>query len=115
MTEGEFLLVGRAATERGVLPDAPVLVGLVGEGKRAARANYEVFNGDTRVGIISSGALSPTLGYPVAMAYVHPSVSALGTVVDVDIRGTRLSYTVTQLPFYRRDEELTMANPQELK
>jgi aminomethyltransferase len=100
--EGDF--VGRAATERGVSADAPVLVGLVGEGKRAARADYEVFVGDTRVGIITSGALSPTLGYPVAMAYVHPSVSAIGTVVDVDIRGTRLPYTVTQLPFYRREK-----------
>jgi aminomethyltransferase len=100
--EGDF--VGRAATERGVSEDAPVLVGLVGEGKRAARADYEVFNGDTRVGLITSGALSPTLGYPVAMAYVHPSVSTLGTVVDVDIRGTRIAYTVTQLPFYRREK-----------
>jgi len=100
--EGDF--VGRAATERGVPEDAPVLVGLVGEGKRAARADYEVFNGDTRVGLITSGALSPTLGYPVAMAYVHPSVSTLGTVVDVDIRGTRIAYTVTQLPFYRREK-----------
>jgi len=104
--EGDF--VGRAATERGVSADAPVLVGLVGEGKRAARADYEVFSRDARsdspVGVITSGALSPTLGYPVAMAYVHPSVSALGTVVDVDIRGTRLAYTVTQLPFYRREK-----------
>lgn len=100
--EGDF--VGRAATERGVSAEAPVLVGLAGEGKRAARANYEVFSGDTRVGIITSGALSPTLGYPVAMAYVHPSVSALGTVVDVDIRGTRLPYVVIQLPFYRREK-----------
>ncbi|GAB2816706.1 glycine cleavage system aminomethyltransferase GcvT [Alpinimonas psychrophila] len=104
--EGDF--VGRTAIERGVSADAPVLVGLVGEGKRAARANYEVFSAnasaDTRVGVITSGALSPTLGYPVAMAYVHPSVSALGTVVFVDIRGTRLPYTVTQLPFYRREK-----------
>jgi len=100
--EGDF--VGRAATERGVSADAPVLVGLVGEGKRAARADYEIFSGDTRVGIVTSGALSPTLGYPVAMAYVHPSVSSIGTVVDVDIRGTRLPYTVTQLPFYRREK-----------
>lgn len=100
--EGDFF--GRGATEHGVSADAPVLVGLVGEGKRAARADYEVFDGDSRVGVVTSGALSPTLGYPVAMAYVHPSVSALGTVVDVDIRGSRLAYTVTQLPFYRREK-----------
>lgn len=98
--EGEF--VGRAAAEKGVSADAPVLVGLVGDGKRAARADYEVYSGDTAVGVITSGALSPTLGYPIAMAFVHPSVSELGTIVDVDIRGTRLPYTVTALPFYSR-------------
>ncbi len=100
--EGDF--VGRAAVERGVSADAPVLVGLVGKGKRAARAYYEIFSGDTRVGVVTSGALSPTLAYPVAMAYVHPSVSAVGTVVDVDIRGTRFPYIVTELPFYRREK-----------
>ncbi|MDH6422964.1 aminomethyltransferase [Aurantimicrobium minutum] len=98
--EGDF--VGRTASEKGVSADAPVLVGLVGEGKRAARADYEIYSGDTKVGVITSGALSPTLEYPIAMAFVDPSVSELGTVVDVDIRGTRLPYTVTALPFYSR-------------
>lgn len=98
--EGDF--VGRAATEKGVSADAPVLVGLVGEGKRAARADYEVYSGENKVGVVTSGALSPTLEYPVAMAFVDPSVSELGTIVDVDIRGTRLPYTVTALPFYSR-------------
>ena len=98
--EGDF--VGRAAAEKGVAADAPVLVGLVGEGKRAARADYEVYSGDTKVGVITSGALSPTLEYPIAMAFVDPSVSEIGTVIDVDIRGTRLPYTVTALPFYSR-------------
>jgi aminomethyltransferase len=98
--DGDF--VGRAATEKGVPVDARVLVGLIGEGKRAARADYEVYSGDTAVGVVTSGALSPTLEYPVAMAYVDPEVSAVGTVIDVDIRGTRLPYTVTALPFYSR-------------
>ncbi|WP_298118832.1 glycine cleavage system aminomethyltransferase GcvT [uncultured Aurantimicrobium sp.] len=98
--EGDF--VGRAASEKGVSADAPVLVGLVGEGKRAARADYEVYSGENKVGVVTSGALSPTLEYPVAMAFVDPSVSELGSIVDVDIRGTRLPYTVTALPFYSR-------------
>ena len=98
--EGDF--VGRAASEKGVSADAPVLVGLVGEGKRAARADYEVYSGENKVGVVTSGALSPTLEYPVAMAFIDPSVSELGSIVDVDIRGTRLPYTVTALPFYSR-------------
>jgi aminomethyltransferase len=86
------------------LPDenAPVLVGLVSEGRRAGRAGYGVFVGEERVGEVTSGALSPTLGHPIAMAYVAPAASALGTELTIDVRGTRIPATVTALPFYRR-------------
>jgi len=97
--------VGRAAIEAGAPEDARVLVGLVGSGKRAARADYLVFarGGDGEpVGRVTSGALSPTLGNPIAMAYVDPEHGAAGTDLDVDVRGTRVSFTVTDLPFYRR-------------
>jgi aminomethyltransferase len=83
-------------------PDAPVLVGLVSHGKRAGRAGYSVLSGDDVVGEITSGALSPTLGHPIAMAFVAPAVSALGTELTIDVRGTRIPATVTALPFYRR-------------
>ncbi len=101
--EGDF--VGRAASEVELPADAPVLVALVGEGKRAARADYEVFSGESRIGVVTSGALSPTLGFPIALAYVHPAHSGVGSVVDVDVRGTRIPFTVSQLPFYRRKKD----------
>ncbi|KQM36680.1 glycine cleavage system aminomethyltransferase GcvT [Microbacterium sp. Leaf203] len=83
--------------------DAPVLVGLVSEGRRAGRAGYTVLHGDDTVGEITSGALSPTLGHPVAMAFVAPAASAIGTELSIDVRGTRIPATVTALPFYRRN------------
>lgn len=83
--------------------DAPVLVGLVSEGRRAGRAGYAVLHGDDTVGEITSGALSPTLGHPVAMAFVAPAASAIGTELSIDVRGTRIPATVTALPFYRRN------------
>lgn len=92
--------VGSTAVEPQ--PDAPVLVGLVAEGRRAGRAGYRVLHGDTEVGTVTSGALSPTLGRPIAMAFVAPAVSAEGTSLDIDIRGTRIPARVTALPFYRR-------------
>ncbi|MCX6494590.1 MAG: glycine cleavage system aminomethyltransferase GcvT [Actinobacteria bacterium] len=101
--EGDF--VGRSASEKDLPADARVLVALVGDGKRAARADYEVFVGDDKVGIVTSGALSPTLGFPIALAYVHPSHAAEGSVVDVDVRGTRIPFTVSTLPFYRRKKD----------
>lgn len=93
--------VGRAGVSAAPA-DAPVLVGLVSEGKRAGRAGYAVVGAEGPVGEITSGALSPTLGHPIAMAFVQPALSAPGTELFIDVRGTRIPATVTALPFYRR-------------
>jgi aminomethyltransferase len=98
--------VGKSALAAVVTPDAPVLVGLVSEGRRAGRAGYAVFDAADAaapVGEITSGALSPTLGHPIAMAFVSPSLTEPGTELFIDVRGTRIPATVTALPFYRRN------------
>jgi aminomethyltransferase len=85
-------------------------VGLVLEGKRAARQDAQLFagdmasgmNGSSPVGIVTSGSFSPTLQKPIAMAYVDPAHTAIGTVLQADIRGSHVHATVTSLPFYRR-------------
>lgn len=82
--------------------DARVLVGLVGEGRRSPRAGYTVTGGGTVIGEVTSGAPSPTLGRSIAMAYVHPSVRAVGTELDVDVRGRVERMSATALPFYQR-------------
>ena len=96
--------VGKAGLAAVVASDAPVLVGLVSEGRRAGRAGYAVFDtadAVTPVGEITSGALSPTLGHPIAMAFVSPAAAEPGTQLFIDVRGTRIPATVTALPFYR--------------
>ncbi len=100
--EGDF--TGRAAVEAGPGDNARVLVGLTTEGKRAGRAGYAVVSDGTEVGTVTSGALSPTLGHPIMMAYVEPTVSEPGTELGVDVRGTTIPATVTTLPFYRREK-----------
>lgn len=100
--EGDF--VGRAAIEAGPPDGARVLVGLVSEGKRAGRAGYKLFDGDAEVGTVTSGALSPTLGYPIAMAYVDAAASTIGTALEIDVRGSRVPATVVALPFYKREK-----------
>ncbi|WP_299305540.1 glycine cleavage system aminomethyltransferase GcvT [uncultured Brachybacterium sp.] len=96
--------VGRAGVEAADLTDRPVLVGLVAEGRRAARADAQVRDADgLEVGAVSSGALSPTLGHPIAMAFVRTSVAAAGTELVVDVRGKDLPVRVVEMPFYRRD------------
>ncbi len=96
--------VGREAIEAGPPEGARVLVGLRADGKRAGRAGYPVFDADDReVGIVTSGALSPTLGYPIAMAYVDPPSSEIDTSLFIDVRGTRIPASVVALPFYKRE------------
>ena len=96
--------VGRAGIESADLSDRPVLVGLVAEGRRAARAGAQVRDAEGReVGAISSGALSPTLGHPIAMAFVAADVSEVDTELVVDVRGKDLPVRVVKMPFYSRD------------
>jgi len=105
--EGDF--VGREAVERGAPAGSRVLVGLVAQGKRAGRADYAVYDGavpglaDEPIGIITSGALSPTLGYPIAMAYVDAASATGGAELFIDVRGTRVPASVVALPFYKRE------------
>ncbi len=66
---------------------------------------YQIFRSPDATeaeGVITSGALSPTLGYPIAMAYLPPALARLDTEVFVDVRGTRAPATVIALPFYKR-------------
>jgi aminomethyltransferase len=97
--------IGRDALQsRSEAPVGRLLVGLRGEGRRAARADYPVCDstGEKVVGVVTSGALSPTLGYPIALAYVDPALAEPGTALFVDIRGRKEPFVVTPLPFYCR-------------
>ena len=79
-----------------------VRVGLQLEGRRVPREDCPVLRDDQQVGIVTSGTFSPTFDQPIAMAYVKPTSAAVGTTVDVDIRGQQHSATVVPLPFYQR-------------
>jgi aminomethyltransferase len=95
--------VGRAALEASKQAGAKrVLVGLRGAGRRAGRGGYAVHAGGAQIGVITSGQPSPTLGYPVAIAYVDPAFVEIGTAVEVDLRGKLEPFEVVALPFYKR-------------
>lgn len=79
---------------------ATSLYGLVGEGRRAARAGSLIRIDGEDVGEITSGVLSPTLGYPIALALLKPGIDE-GQAVVADVRGKDQPMTVTALPFYQ--------------
>jgi len=78
------------------------LVGLRVTGRGIARHGYPLDAGERRTGGVTSGTQSPTLGYPIAMAYVAPGDGEPGTMLDVEIRDQRIGAEVVPLPFYRR-------------
>jgi aminomethyltransferase len=97
--------VGRdALRELSQQPVQRVLVGLKGTSRRAARAGYNVYHAGSEnpVGTVTSGALSPTLGYPIALAYLDANLAEQGTELSVDVRGRKEPFEVAPSPFYRR-------------
>ena len=99
--EGDF--VGRSALEADKEAGSKrKLVGLKGLGRRAGRGGYPVLKDGNVVGEVTSGQPSPTLGYPVAMAYVDVEFTELGTALDIDLRGKAEPFEVVALPFYKR-------------
>jgi aminomethyltransferase len=99
---GDF--VGRTALERVAREGiARKLVGLVVRGRGIARHGYPVERAGKRTGVVTSGTQSPTLGAPIAMAYIATPDAEPGTMVDVEVRGQRVPAEVVALPFYRRE------------
>jgi glycine cleavage system T protein (aminomethyltransferase) len=105
---GDF--VGRAAlAERAEAAPTRVLVGLAGKTRRVPRHGYSVLWNGEPCGTVTSGAPSPTLGRPIAMAYVTAEIAAEArSATDgdgrlaVDIRGSAEPAELVPLPFYRR-------------
>lgn len=78
------------------------LVGLKLEGKRTPRQAMVVKDGDAVIGEVTSGCLSPTLGCPIAMAYVDVAKSEVGGKVQIDFGKQVIDAEVVALPFYKK-------------
>lgn len=74
-------------------------VGLKIDGRMPAREGALVFAGDEQVGRVTSGGFSPTLGYPIAMAYVGSDHAKKDTALQIEVRSKRLDAVVTPMPF----------------
>ncbi len=80
---------------------ARMLVGLKLDGKRSPRQGHAVYAGDQQIGEITSGCLSPTLGYPIAMAMVAREHAEPGQSLSVDIGRVDLDAQTVPMPFYK--------------
>lgn len=95
--------VGQDALEKVIAEGGPAekVVGLALEGQRTPRAGHEVLAGGTRIGQVTSGCLSPTLGHPIAMALVDARHAEVGGTLTIDTGRAQLEAKVVPLPFYK--------------
>ena len=102
LTKPEF--IGRnALAEQVEKDDYPRIAGLIMAGRAPAREGYKVFLGEKEVGEIRSGSMAPAVqGKNIATALVSKEAAAIGTILHVDIRGTKHEATVVAMPFYKR-------------
>ncbi len=89
----------RCADQREQGPEQ-LLVPFVITGEGIARQGNPVMKGDEQVGEVTSGTLSPSLGYGMGMAYVNAELAEPGTEVEVDVRGKRREARIEKVPLY---------------
>jgi aminomethyltransferase len=103
--EGGFIGHARVMKELAEGPGSK-RVGLTIEGRLPAREGAAIYANGVRTGEVTSGGFAPTLGAPIAMGWVSLPDSALGAVLEIEVRGKRIAATVAPMPFvphrYRR-------------
>ena len=101
--EGGLPFVGqdalRRARDAGGTPQR--LVGIEIEGKRTARQSNAVTSGGKPIGIVTSACLSPTLGKPIAMAFVDAAAASAAGPVQIDTGRGLLEGKIVPMPFYK--------------
>ncbi len=105
MEKGEF--IGRGALEKAHAARLTrTLVGLEMIDRGIARDGYRCMNeAGQAIGAVTSGSPSPTLCKNIALAYVPPSLAALGTIVAIEIRSQKCRAKVVSTPFYKRPKK----------
>jgi aminomethyltransferase len=102
MDKGDF--VGRAALDKARAAGVQrTLVGLEMVERGIARDGYACLDETgKKIGVVTSGSPSPTLGKNIALAYVPPQRSAIGSIICVEIRAQRCKAQIVATPFYKR-------------
>lgn len=92
---GKDALVAAGAPKR-------VRVGLEVTGRGIIREHQDVYLGQEKIGLTTSGTHCPFLGKALAMALIDPAHAAEGTQLEVEVRGRRVPAVIVPLPFYKR-------------
>ncbi len=78
------------------------LIGFTLDGKRVPRKDYPIEDGKGRaIGVVTSGTMSPSLGYPIGMGYVEKEDATIGNEIFIVMRNKKFPAKVIKLPFVK--------------
>jgi len=105
LKKGEF--VGKNVLVRQKEQGVPKkLVHFTMADRNIARHSYPVFSSGQPSGTVCSGTMSPSLGVPIGTCYLPAAAAKEGSTFEVEIRGKRVTGTVTKPPFYKNASHL---------
>jgi aminomethyltransferase len=99
--------IGRAALGKAKAAGLKkTLVGLEMVERGIARDDYKVLDEEGKqIGYVTSGSPAPFLKKNIALAYLPPALSSVGTRVKVEVRGQGVGAQVVPTPFYKRPKK----------
>jgi aminomethyltransferase len=92
--------IGKSALAQKT-PPAKIRVGIAVTGRGISRGGEDVFANGRLIGKTTSGTFCPFIKQAAAMALVESQSAALGTAVEIDVRGRRVEAKIVPLPFYK--------------
>jgi aminomethyltransferase len=101
LDKGEFVGNAVLAEQKKALARKLVAFRMTGKAP-PPRADYGVFAGNSRIGQVTSGTQSPTLGVGIGLAYVPTERSQPETALEIEVRGRRFPAVIVKKPFYKR-------------
>lgn len=105
LEKGEF--IGRAVLaeqrEKGVARKL-VAFKMAAKGCPPPRAHYAIMAGGQKVGEVTSGTQSPTLGGGIGMGYVATGSANVGAPIEIEVRGKLFPATIEKKPLYKRGQ-----------
>lgn len=97
--------IGKAGLiKRGTPSKKRVGVKVIGRG--VIRDHQDIYDGDKKVGFVSSGTFMAWINASAGMAFVEPELAVLGNKLEVDVRGRRVPVEIVPLPFYNTARDI---------
>ncbi len=75
------------------------LVGFIVDDRMVARHGQEVFSGDKKIGVVTSGSMSPMLNKNIGLAYIDNGYNKTGSEIEISIRDKKIKAKVAKTPF----------------